>query len=369
MRADRLVAALLLMQARGRVTAAQLAEELEVSVATARRDLEALSAAGIPVYPQPGRGGGWSLLGEGRTDLSGFSAPEARALFLLLGPRAQGSAEARSALRKVLRALPATFRAEAEAAADAVVVDAARWGAGSDAGRPEGLETLERAVVERRLVRFAYTPWGGEPRPRRVAPLGLVEKAGVRYLLAEPAGEADAGAGDAGGGRPGIRDHRSYRVDRMSAIAAEEERFEPPPGFDLAAAWAASSVAALRRREAARAEVLVDAAAVEEFAGWTGARRRDAAAGAGSDAGGGPDAGAAPEADPDAGTRVPMLVVAPAEIVLVRRLAGWGDHVEVTGPPELRAALAAAGERLARRHAAPAPPTLDPHSARGLASD
>ena len=85
MRADRLVATLLLMQARGRVTARQLADELEISVATARRDLEALSAAGVPVYPQPGRGGGWQLLGEGRTDLSGFTASEARALFLLPG--------------------------------------------------------------------------------------------------------------------------------------------------------------------------------------------------------------------------------------------------------------------------------------------
>ena len=74
MRADRLVAALLLMQARGRVTAAELADELEVSVATARRDLEALSTAGVPVYPQPGRGGGWSLVGGARTDLSGLTA-------------------------------------------------------------------------------------------------------------------------------------------------------------------------------------------------------------------------------------------------------------------------------------------------------
>src|SRR5829696_6808976 len=117
MRADRLVAALLHIQARGRVTAAELAGELEVSVATARRDLEALSAAGIPVYPQAGRGGGWSLVGGARTDLSGLSASEAQALFLLLGPataRVAGPVAARSALRKLLRALPQTFRADAE---------------------------------------------------------------------------------------------------------------------------------------------------------------------------------------------------------------------------------------------------------------
>src|SRR6476619_8462251 len=103
MRADRLVAALLHLQARGRVTAAELAGELEVSVATARRDLEALSAAGIPVYPQAGRGGGWSLLGGARTDLSGLTATEAQALFLLAGPAASSAPEVRSALRKLVR--------------------------------------------------------------------------------------------------------------------------------------------------------------------------------------------------------------------------------------------------------------------------
>ena len=97
MRADRLVAALLLLQARGRLTAAELAGELDVSVATARRDLEAMAAAGIPVYPQPGRGGGWALVGGARTDLSGLSANEAQALFLLVGPAASVSSEAKAA--------------------------------------------------------------------------------------------------------------------------------------------------------------------------------------------------------------------------------------------------------------------------------
>ncbi|HNQ06189.1 MAG TPA: HTH domain-containing protein, partial [Tetrasphaera sp.] len=86
MRADRLVAALLLLQQKGRLTAAELAGELDVSVPTARRDLEALSASGIPVYPQAGRGGGWQLVGGARTDLTGLTAGEARSLFLLLGP-------------------------------------------------------------------------------------------------------------------------------------------------------------------------------------------------------------------------------------------------------------------------------------------
>ena len=156
MRADRLVATLLLMQSRGRVTAAELADELEVSVATARRDLEALSAAGIPVYPQPGRGGGWSLVGGARTDLTGLSATEAQALFLLVGPAAAVSGEAKAALRKLVRALPQTFRADAEAAASATMIDPTRWGE-RDRHRPEMVDLLQDAVVRRRKVRLTYT--------------------------------------------------------------------------------------------------------------------------------------------------------------------------------------------------------------------
>uniref|UniRef100_UPI003D7EEDBE helix-turn-helix transcriptional regulator n=1 Tax=Kineococcus sp. SYSU DK006 TaxID=3383127 RepID=UPI003D7EEDBE len=128
MRADRLVAVLLLLQSRGRLTAAQVATELEVSLATARRDLEALAAAGVPVYPQAGRGGGWSLVGGARTDLSGLSEQEARALFLLLGPAGGDGPAVRTVLRKLVRALPTTFRADAEAAAGAVVDDGAGGG-------------------------------------------------------------------------------------------------------------------------------------------------------------------------------------------------------------------------------------------------
>src|SRR5690242_376519 len=184
MRADRLVATLLLMQTRGRVTAAELAAELEVSVATARRDLEALSAAGVPVYPQPGRGGGWQLVGGARTDLTGLTAGEAQALFLLLGPATGGAgAPARSALRKLLRALPETFRSAAEAAADAVVVDPARWG---EHGRERSdlVELLQSAVVRRRRVEIVYARPGREPTTRRVDPLGLVDKDEVWYLVA-----------------------------------------------------------------------------------------------------------------------------------------------------------------------------------------
>ena len=112
MRADRLVALLLLLQQRQRVTAAEAAEELEVSERTARRDLEALSMAGLPVYSERGRTGGWRLLGGARTDLSGLTAQEARALFLVAGPASAATPELKAALRKLVRALPEPFRGE-----------------------------------------------------------------------------------------------------------------------------------------------------------------------------------------------------------------------------------------------------------------
>ena len=128
MRADRLMSVLLLLQARGRVTAAEVAAELEVSERTARRDLEALSMAGVPVYSQQGRNGGWQLIGGARTDLSGLTADEARALFLVAGPSSQATPQVKQALRKLVQALPEPFRPEAEAATAAVVVDPTEWG-------------------------------------------------------------------------------------------------------------------------------------------------------------------------------------------------------------------------------------------------
>ncbi|HEX5540296.1 MAG TPA: WYL domain-containing protein, partial [Micromonospora sp.] len=201
MRADRLVAVLLIMQTRGRVTAAELADELEVSIATARRDLEALSAAGIPVYPQPGRGGGWSLLGGARTDLSGLSAAEAQALFLLVGPAAAVSGQAKAALRKLLRALPQTFRANAEAAASATMIDPTRWGE-RDRRRPQMVDLLETAVIRQRKLNLTYTSRTRDRTERLVDPWGLVDKDDIWYLVAG----TDQG-------------QRTFRVDRI--IAAE----------------------------------------------------------------------------------------------------------------------------------------------------
>src|SRR5690606_24929580 len=214
-RADRLVATLLILQARGRVTAAELAEELEVSERTARRDLEALAMAGIPVYSQPGRNGGWSLLGGARTDLSGLTAAEARALFLLAGPSSRVTPEAKAALRKLVQALPETFRAEAEAAASAVVLDPAQWGA-TPAPPPPFLDELQRAVVAGRQVELGYADREGRESVRTVHPLGLVSKTSVWYLVAG----TDAGL-------------RTFRVSRVRSVTVTDRPVERPEDFDL----------------------------------------------------------------------------------------------------------------------------------------
>ena len=219
MRADRLVAVLLLLQARGRVTAAEVAEELEVSERTARRDLDALAMAGIPVYSQAGRGGGWSLIGGARTDLSGLTAAEARTLFMVAGPSASATPAIKAALRKLVRALPEPFRAEAEAAASAVVIDPASWDR-TQFPPPAHLEELQRAVVDGVQVRMVYASRNSPERERVVHPLGLVSKASVWYLI--------------GGTEAGLR---TFRVSRVRSLALTEDPVDRPEGFDLEETW------------------------------------------------------------------------------------------------------------------------------------
>ncbi|GAA4553306.1 helix-turn-helix transcriptional regulator [Pseudonocardia xishanensis] len=310
MRADRLVAILVLMQARGRVTAGQVAAELEVSVATARRDLEALSAAGVPVYPQPGKGGGWSLVGGARTDLTGLTAGEARALFLLAGPGAGDGAELRSALRKLVGALPETFRAEAAAAADAVLVDPAPWGSRGTARDP-AVDLLAEAVVRRRKVRFGY---GG--RDRLVDPWGLVDKAETWYLIA---------------GTPDGR--RTFRVDRATDVERTDLAAERPAELSLARAWRETVEAMERHRSAAAATVTCPARLVPVLRSHFGRHC---------------EVGEVGEVGEEDGTR--LRITAQSDQALAEQLAGWADHVEVEGPPRVRTALAELGARLAHKY-------------------
>jgi predicted DNA-binding transcriptional regulator YafY len=316
MRADRLVAALLLMQARGRVTAAELAGELEVSVATARRDLEALSAAGIPVYPQPGRGGGWSLVGGARTDLSGLTATEAQALFLLVGPAAAVSAEAKAALRKLVRALPQTFRADAEAAAAAIMIDPARWGE-ADRNRPRMVDLLQAAVVRRRKVRLTYAGRTRDRTQRLVDPWGLVDKDDTWYLLA--------------GTEHG---QRTFRVDRIVAAEPTGQPAERPDDFTLEAAWQQVVGEVERRRSRTWATVFIDARFVPVLRTQFGRHCHVEGGPGGADG------------DPGHG-RARVRLAAPTPLDIARHLAGWGAMIEVIEPRSVQAELARIGAELA----------------------
>jgi predicted DNA-binding transcriptional regulator YafY len=312
MRSDRLVATLLLMQARGRVTAGEVAAELEVSVATARRDLEALSAAGVPVYPQAGRGGGWSLIGGARTDLTGLTSVEAQALFLLVGPAALADPAARSALRKLARALPATFRTDAEAAAEAVIVDSARWG---DRGRsrPVIVEMLQDAVVRRRKVMIDYANRSRDRAQRLVDPWGLVDKDGVWYLIAATE-----------------KGQRTFRCDRIIEATVTDIAGERPADFALSDEWAQVVNEMEDRRSLLSAIVLIAERFLPVLQDHFGRHcelldRLDDG-------------------------RVKVRVAAPLAISIAENLAGWGALVEVLEPHSVRVELARIGTELVNRY-------------------
>jgi predicted DNA-binding transcriptional regulator YafY len=315
MRADRLIATLLLMQSRGRVTAVELATELEVSVATVRRDLEALSAAGIPVYPQPGRGGGWSLAGGARTDLSGLSATEAQALFLLVGPAAAVSDEAKAALRKLVRALPQAFRADAEAAASATLIDPTRWGQ-RDRSRPEMVDQLQAAVIRQRKVRLTYTDSARLRSERLIAPWGLVDKDEIWYLIA--------------GTEQG---QRTFRVDRILEAEPTDQPFGRPDDFTLTSAWEQVVGEVEQRRSRTWATVLIDARFVPVLRDHFGRHCH---------------------ADNQLGDgRALVRIAAPTPLDIARNLAGWGAMIEVIEPPTVQAELARIGAELAGQYGLP----------------
>ncbi|WP_406279343.1 helix-turn-helix transcriptional regulator [Embleya sp. NBC_00896] len=323
MKADRLVATLLFLQTRGRVTALEVAAELEVSERTARRDLEALASAGVPVYAQRGRGGGWELVGGARTDLTGLTAGEIRALFLVAGPSST-TPELRTALRKLVRALPATLRSGAEAAANAGVTDETTWSRSSDADATPYLDPLQRAVVDGRRIRLGYAGPGRPAGERTVDPLGLAAKAGVRYLVA---------------GTP--RGLRTFRVDRVTSVRPTGEPVERPEDFDLPTVWRSLAArledrmlaATVRARAVPEAEVILHR--------LLGARLRIL------------------------GTRadgwIEFEVDGPSLRALAAQLAGLGAQVELLEPPEARTRLARLAVELATIYGPPGPdPDPDP---------
>lgn len=226
MRADRLVSIMLLLQIYRRLTAGELARRLEVSERTIHRDMEALSTAGVPVVAERGAGGGWTLAGGYRTNLTGLNGAEVQTLFAGVPARLLADLnldKASDAARvKLLAALPEGARAGAEYARQRIHVDVSGWGGGQEA--VPHLHTIQEAVWQGRRLYFTYAREGAaEAGERLVDPLGLVAKGGVWYLVAQAGGEV-----------------RSYRVSRVASARLAEGACERPDGFDLAAYWGAS---------------------------------------------------------------------------------------------------------------------------------
>ena len=228
MRASRLLNLLMLLQSRGRQSAPALARELEVSVRTVYRDVDHLSAAGVPVWAETGRLGGICLREGWRTQLTGLTAPEARAVFMagLPGPAAElglGQAIAAAQL-KLLAALPADAQADAQGIAQRFHLDPVDWF--RSAAPPPHLRAVADAVWRCQRMAMRYESWQAVSQ-RTVEPLGLVLKAGQWYMAAR--------------GDNKRAEARAYRVAAIESLQVLDDGFEPPPRFDLAAWWRAST--------------------------------------------------------------------------------------------------------------------------------
>ena len=258
MRASRLVNVLLLLQTRSRMTAAELAEELEVSVRTIYRDVEALAEAGVPIYAERGPHGGVRLVDGYRTRLTGLTADEAEAVFLsgLPGPAAElglGTVVAAARL-KVMAALPPELRARASRVAERFHLDAPGWFQGSES-LPH-LEALAAAVWGNRTITMRYRRGErGGVVERLVDPFGLVLKGGVWYLVGRTEGE-----------------FRTYRVSRVEQVDQRVETFERPPDFNLADHWERSTEAYERSIDRLPITIRLAPERLDAFAGICGSR-------------------------------------------------------------------------------------------------
>ena len=320
MRASRLVSLLLLLQTRGMMTAAELARELEVSVRTIHRDVEALAISGVPIYAERGPHGGIRLVEGYRTRLTGMTADEADALFLsgIPGPAAElglGTVVAAARL-KVLAALPTELRGRASRLLERFHLDAAGWfQAGEEV--PHLAEVAE-AVWEGRQIRVDYQR-GDKGVERTLHPLGIVLKGGVWYLVAATEGQV-----------------RTYRISRIANLRLLDAPAERPERFDLGAFWAESSAA--YERDAPRLDVVVRVRPDRYW--WL------------SDAAGQQAMDSAEVLDvPDAEgwTHVRLRMEWPDEAG--RRLAALGPSVEILEPPELRGRVARAARELLAHYA------------------
>jgi predicted DNA-binding transcriptional regulator YafY len=321
-KAERLVALLFTLQRRRSATAAELASELGVSERTMHRDLAALREAGVPLWTEQGRHGGFRLVDGWRSGLDGLTAREAVALFALGVPDALaglGLDTAGSAARaKVSAGMPAELREHAALVAGRFHLDAPGWFGSPD--EPPALAAVVRAVWAQRRLSIAYRR-RDKVADRELEPLGLVLKAGVWYLVARVVSDDAV---------------RTYRVSRILSAAAQDTTFDRPPDFDLARWWRSSSAAFEQVARPVRVRARLNRTAVRELRRvFGGEHLADTVVSLGT-----PDEQGWAEAE---------LALEDGEIGL-GQLVALSPGVEVLSPPELRAALAAIGAELAARN-------------------
>ncbi|MBO0686217.1 MAG: WYL domain-containing protein [Candidatus Dormibacteraeota bacterium] len=306
MRADRLISIVLLLQAHGRLTAGALAERLEVSLRTVHRDLEALGMAGIPVVVERGRMGGASLLDGYRTELTGLSEDELRALMALgAGTLATDLGMGTAFDSASLKLAAATGHRRGHSLQQRVLVDGEGWTRRRTV--PDHLRRVQDALWSDRRLRLRYRR--GEERvvERVVEPYGLVCSRGTWYLMAEVAG-----------GR------RVYRVSRIEEAEVLPEAFERAPDFDLEAAWS-EAVARFRGTERVRVTVRPDPEVLGRFLRTTDAVTRQRPDGV-------------------------LELEVPSPEIAAGLLAPFGGAVEVLSPPRVRQLLAEIGRGLVGRY-------------------
>lgn len=315
MKADRLVALLLLLQSRGRCCARVLAGHLEVSERTIYRDVDALGAAGVPVYAERGSTGGIVLADGYRRALTFFDEDEVRALFVSgASPLADLGLERglARALEKLRGGLADVHQRAADKSRSRIHLDRRRW------NQPEPprelLTTLRRAVWDDRRLRVTYEDRNRKPSTRTIDPLGLVSKAGVWYLVARYQGEP-----------------RSFRVDRMRGADELPEHFERPPDFDLERHWAESSARFAEASRSGECIVTVRAplAALERITAYWPAE----------------------VLSQDEHESLVRLTFPGTEIALFQAMA-WSDVATLVEPAELHAAILARVQTALERYAA-----------------
>lgn len=315
MRADRLLSILLLLQSHRRLTARELARRLEVSERTILRDMEALSGSGVPVVAERGTGGGWSLLGDYQTRLTGLSATEIQSLFLARPRRLMADLgferQAESALIKLEASLSDSARRQAEFARRRILIDTSGW-----RGTAESIACLPAildALWRERQIRFVYARELCEPAERQVDPLGLVAKGSAWYLVARIDGEV-----------------RTYRVSRMSDAAVLDGPAEVPEDFDLASYWQRSAAEFREKLPRYHATFLADPAIMRRvrYKGWR------------------------LESETPEGNRLRVRLRFDIEEEALEFALGFGTAVEAVEPVDLRGKVLTAAEAIVRLYRA-----------------